>query len=89
MTELESPETTETPPPQWKRGELWKQLTLREREVCELIALGHRNADIATQCAISIKTIGSHRAAAMKKLGVRNNVELARLAIAEGAVPSP
>lgn len=92
MTREDEPypiENYATPAPVFKPGELWKQLTIREREVAEMIALGHKNDEIAAALGAKVKTIGSHRAAAMKKLGVRNNVELARIAIREGAVPVP
>lgn len=61
-------------------------LTRRELEVVRLLALGHKNCEIAAQLGISIKTVDTHRGHALAKLGVRNNVELARRALQVGLV---
>lgn len=62
-------------------------LTVREREVLRLAAEGRRNADVAKVLFISRRTVETHRARAMKKLGLRNNVDLVRYAIQRGLVP--
>jgi two-component system response regulator NreC len=59
-------------------------LTERERQVAVALAHGQTNREIAKQLQISIKTIDTHRGHALKKVGVRNNVELAHVAIAKG-----
>jgi DNA-binding NarL/FixJ family response regulator len=64
-------------------------LTKREREVAELLALGWSNGQVSARLECAIKTVSTHRAAVLQKLSVRNNVELARLAIREGVVPTP
>jgi DNA-binding NarL/FixJ family response regulator len=56
-------------------------LTSREREVIQLVAEGQTNRDIAERWAVSIKTVESHRTAAMRKLNLRNGVELALYAV--------
>lgn len=56
----------------------FKQLTKRERQVGELLAKGLEIKDIANELELSPKTVHIHRANAMDKLNVRNNVELAR-----------
>lgn len=56
-------------------------LTVREAAVAILLARGWRNAEIAVHLEISVKTVDTHRAHALKKLGLRGNVELAHLAI--------
>jgi DNA-binding NarL/FixJ family response regulator len=61
-------------------------LTPREREVLQLAAEGHANAEIASRLFISRRTVETHRAHAMKKLGIRNQVELALYAVREGIV---
>lgn len=61
-------------------------LTSREREVALLLAVGKTNREIAKDLGISIKTIDTHRGHILKKLELRNNVELARMAIREGYV---
>lgn len=57
------------------------QLSAREREVAALLALGHTNRFIAEKLDVSVKTIDTHRAKVLRKLGVVNNVELTHLAI--------
>ena len=55
------------------------QLTRRENEVCQLLARGLDVKSIAAELSLSHKTVHVHRANAMDKLGVKNNVELAKL----------
>jgi two-component system response regulator NreC len=62
-------------------------LTAREREVLRLAAEGRSNAEVAALLFISRRTVETHRARAMKKLGLRNQVELARYAFERGIVP--
>lgn len=52
------------------------QLTRTERQVLRLLQEGIRLTDIAVQCHRSIKTISAHKCNIMRKLGVRNAVEL-------------
>lgn len=54
-------------------------LTERERTIVEKIAAGALNRQIAAQLGISVRTAETHRAAAMKKLGVKNASELISL----------
>src|SRR3954463_1462450 len=63
-----------------KRSRL-ESFTIRELEVAQLIAEGNGNKQIARLLEISIKTVESHRAAAMRKAGVRSAAELVRFAI--------
>lgn len=56
-------------------------LTDREHEVLRLIALGHTNAEIATQLFLSIRTVESHRAHIQQKLGLAGRAELVRYAL--------
>lgn len=62
------------------------RLTTREREVCQLIAEGNTNNEIARQLGISIKTVEKHRANLMEKLGVQDVAGLVREAIKHGIV---
>jgi DNA-binding NarL/FixJ family response regulator len=62
-------------------------LTRRELEFVRRLAVGATTSEIAHQLNISIKTADTHRANIMRKLEVRNNVELARLALRNGLAP--
>lgn len=55
------------------------QLTKREQEICELLAQGLDSKAIGEQLHLSVKTVHTHRANAMSKLNVKNNVELTHL----------
>jgi DNA-binding NarL/FixJ family response regulator len=59
-------------------------LTPREREVVKLIAEAHTNRQIAEVLHLSEKTVESHRGNVLRKLGMRDRVELVRYAIREG-----
>jgi DNA-binding NarL/FixJ family response regulator len=61
-------------------------LTPREQEVVKLIAEAHTNAQIAEVLHLSEKTVESHRANVLRKLGMRDRVELVRYAIRRGLV---
>jgi DNA-binding NarL/FixJ family response regulator len=56
-------------------------LTSREKAVVQLIAEGHTNKKIADVLGISLKTVETHRAAAMRKLNVETTAALIRYAI--------
>jgi DNA-binding NarL/FixJ family response regulator len=64
-----------------RRCSLAQRLTPRELEVGQLIAAGNGNKRIANLLKISIKTVESHRAAAMRKAGSRTAAEFVRFAI--------
>jgi predicted ATPase/DNA-binding CsgD family transcriptional regulator len=57
-------------------------LTQREREVLDLLALGHSDAAIANTLFISQRTVNNHVHAILGKLGVRNRTQAARYASA-------
>jgi two-component system, NarL family, response regulator NreC len=59
-------------------------LTSREREVLNLVSEGHSSARIAGRLSISRRTAESHRANVMRKLHLRNQIDLIRFAIARG-----
>jgi DNA-binding NarL/FixJ family response regulator len=61
-------------------------LTPRELEVLKLIAEGHTSKEIAATLVLSIKTVESHRAHILGKLGMRDRVDLTRYAIRRGLV---
>ena len=55
-------------------------LTPREIEVLRLIAQGYTNRQIAESLELSVRTVESHRANVMGKLGLRSRVQLVRYA---------
>jgi len=55
-------------------------LTLRERQVLSLTAQGLTNAEIGEQLNISARTVETHRAHLMLKLGFKTRLELTRYA---------
>jgi DNA-binding NarL/FixJ family response regulator len=61
-------------------------LTPRQREVAVGLASGMTNGEVADAIGCSVKTIDSHRQSILKKLKLRNNVELTHWAIATGLV---
>lgn len=60
------------------------ELTDREREVLALIAQGYTNREAADRLSISVKTIETHRAHVMEKLGIRSRAGLTRYAMQKG-----
>jgi len=61
-------------------------LTQREREVLKLIAEAHTNREIGELLHLAEKTVESHRANLLRKLGMRDRVELVRYAIRRGLI---
>ncbi|MGH2840537.1 MAG: response regulator [Solirubrobacteraceae bacterium] len=61
-------------------------LTPREREVLKLIAEAHTNREIGEVLHLAEKTVESHRANLLRKLGMRDRVELVRYAIRRGLI---
>jgi DNA-binding NarL/FixJ family response regulator len=59
-------------------------LSPREQEVLKLIAEAHTNKQIAAILHLAEKTVESHRANLLRKLGMRDRVELVRYAIRRG-----
>jgi DNA-binding NarL/FixJ family response regulator len=64
------------------------QLTDRQREIVTLIASGLTTAAIAHQLGISVKTVETHRAQLMDRLGIHDVAGLVRFALREGLIPS-
>jgi DNA-binding NarL/FixJ family response regulator len=61
-------------------------LTPREEEIVKLVAEAHTSKEIAAILHLSEKTVENHRANAMRKLGMRDRVELVRYAIRRGLI---
>ena len=61
----------------------------REFDVLRLMAVGHRNRDIASELALSPHTVKFHVGNIFEKLGVRTRAEAAAVAFAAGIHPRP
>lgn len=59
-------------------------LSSREEEVLRLVAWGYSNKDIAERVGITVKTVETHKANAMHKLGLENRLGIVRLAVLQG-----
>ena len=61
-------------------------LTLREREVLQLVAEGHTTKEIAAILNLSVKTAESYRSQIMEKLEIHETASLVRYAIRRGLI---
>jgi len=62
------------------------QLTPREMEILHLLAEGKLNKEIAALLGISVRTVETHRARIMLKLGLHSLAELIHYALRHGIV---
>lgn len=60
------------------------QLSKRERQVFDKLALGHTNQEIANELDVSVKTIETYRSRIGEKLGIRSRADLVRFALELG-----
>ena len=58
-----------------------RTITPRETEVMAMVAEGRKNREVAKDLGISVKTVETHRANIMNKLGLRNVADLIHYAI--------
>jgi DNA-binding NarL/FixJ family response regulator len=58
-----------------------ERLSHREFQVLCLIAAGKPPREIATELSLSVRTVGTHRARLLAKMGLRNNAQLVQYAI--------
>jgi two-component system response regulator NreC len=63
-------------------------LTRRERQVLAYVACCKKNKAIAELLDISVRTVQSHRANLMEKLGVHDRTELVKYALRKGIIDS-
>jgi DNA-binding NarL/FixJ family response regulator len=61
-----------------------ESLSDREFEVFRLLVTGHAVSDIAHKLNLSVKTVSTHKANLMQKLGLSNQTELVRYALKHG-----
>lgn len=62
------------------------KLSMRQREILQLIAEGHTTKDIAQRLNLSVKTVESHRAQLMERLDIHDVPGLVRFAIRVGMI---
>ncbi len=62
-------------------SDLESKLTNRELQTARLLALGKTTREIAAILRVDMRTISSYRASLLKKLNLRNNMEVTRFAI--------
>jgi DNA-binding NarL/FixJ family response regulator len=58
-----------------------RELTLRQREVIQLLAEGRSMKEIADILTISLRTVAAHKYRIMELLEIKNNAELYRYAV--------
>lgn len=63
-----------------------ESLTARELEVLQLVAQGRRNAEIASELVLSVKTVEFHIGNLLPKIGARSRAEAVRVAYQLGLV---
>jgi DNA-binding NarL/FixJ family response regulator len=61
-------------------------LTVREKQVVQLIAEGNTSKEVARLLHVSVKTAESHRSRIMAKLDIHNTADLVRYAIRQGII---
>lgn len=61
----------------------------RERDVLRLLALGHTNREIARTLYLSVRTVESHRASLLRKLGLSSRAELVAFSLRNGLLEDP
>ena len=64
----------------------YERLTLREKEVLQLIAQGKSNKEIAVLLDISVNTVAVHRARLMETLGLHRTAEIVLYAVKKGLI---
>jgi len=64
-------------------------LTVRERQVLDLILLARSNREIARQLGIEERTVKAHVGSLMRKTGVDNRIELSMRALNLSLAPQP
>ena len=66
------------------RSAALEPLSERERDILQLLALGYTNQEIGRKRFISVRTVDTHRAHIMRKLGLETRAELVLFALANG-----
>jgi DNA-binding NarL/FixJ family response regulator len=59
----------------------FQRLTIRQRQIVQSLAEGQSSKEIATALTISVKTVETHRANIMRRIGCHSVTQLVRYAI--------
>ena len=75
------------------KDERWSEeasvhVTDRQRQILNLVSIGHTNKEIANIMKISVRTVEVHRFNLMRRLQVRNVAQLLRRALHVGLLSS-
>lgn len=62
------------------------RLTLREKEILQLIVAEHSNQEIADRLFLSLRTVEAHKYNLLQKLDVKNTVGLVKMAMQMGLI---
>ena len=65
------------------------RLTMRQREILQLVAEGLAMKEIASALSLSPKTVEYHKSKLMEQLGLHTTAELTKYALVHGLTPSP
>ncbi len=63
-----------------------ERISIREREILQLIAEGNNNSQIAQKRVISARTVETHRTNIMRKLDLTSQIDILRYAIQHGII---
>jgi DNA-binding NarL/FixJ family response regulator len=69
-------------------GSAQTQLTIRQREVLQLVAEGRSLKEIASILCVSVKTVEFHKTRIGKQLGLHTTADLTKYAVSHGLVSS-
>ena len=70
------------------KSKLADSLTVRQREILQLVAEGRSRKEIASILNLSVKTVEFHKASLMRQLHLRKTAELTLYAIDHGVIAS-
>ncbi|MBI3957884.1 MAG: response regulator transcription factor [Chloroflexi bacterium] len=78
--------TPQEAPDKNSHDQRFQSLSERESQIFRLVALGHRNGEIAEMLHLSVKTVETYKSRLMEKLGLRTRSALVRYALEIGAL---
>jgi DNA-binding NarL/FixJ family response regulator len=67
-----------------KRAQAGAAVSERESDVLRMIASGYSNKEIAASLSLSVKTVETHKANAMRKLGLSGRIDIVKYAVLQG-----